>query len=53
MKGLKKFYSIIFFSFPLFVSAVKQKTHGVIIQHASFDMSLWTEMIPKVMLDYP
>jgi hypothetical protein len=41
------------FSFPLFVTAVKQKTHGVIIQHASFDGSLWTEMVPKVMLDYP
>ena len=53
MKVTMRFNIIIFFSFPLFVSAVKQKTYGVIIQHASFDMSLWTEMIPKVMLDHP
>ena len=41
------------FSFVLFVSAVKTKTHGEVIQHASFDNSLWTDMIPKIMLDYP
>ena len=29
------------------------KTHGEVIQHASFDSSLWTDMIPKIMLDYP
>ena len=29
------------------------KTHGEVIQHASFDAVLWTEMIPKMMLDYP
>ena len=29
------------------------KTHGEVIQHASFDSVLWTEMILKMMLDYP
>ena len=27
--------------------------HGEVIQHASFDTSLWTDMIPKMILDYP
>jgi hypothetical protein len=40
-------------SFPLFVSAVKSKTHGEVIQHASFDNSLWTDMVPKLLLEYP
>ena len=40
-------------SFPLFVFAVKSKTHGEVIQHASFDNSLWTEMVPKIILEYP
>ena len=40
-------------SFPLFVFAVKSKTHGEVIQHASFDNSLWTEMAPKIILEYP
>lgn len=39
--------------FPLFVSAVKSKTHGEVIQHASFDNSLWTDMVPKLLLEYP
>ena len=40
-------------SFVLFVSAVKSKTHGEVIHHASFDNSLWNEMIPKILLDFP
>lgn len=32
---------------------MKSKTHGEVIQHANFDGSLWTEMIPKILLDYP
>ena len=40
-------------SFYLFVSAVKAKTHGEVIQHASFDGSLWTDMVPKILLEYP
>ena len=32
---------------------MKSRTHGEVIQHASFDQLLWTEMIPKMMLDYP
>ena len=44
---------LLYFSFATFVSAVKAKTFGEVIQHASFEASLWTEMIPKVMLEYP
>ena len=40
-------------SFALFVTAVKCRTHGELIQHANFDSSLWSEMIPKILLDYP
>ena len=40
-------------SFVLFVSAVKSKTHGEVIHHASFDNSLWNEKIPKILLDFP
>ena len=32
---------------------MKSRTHGEVIQHASFDHVLWTEMIPKMMLDDP
>ena len=32
---------------------MKAKTYGEVIQHASFDGSLWTDMIPKIMLEYP
>ena len=44
---------LLYSSFSTFVSAVKAKTFGEVIQHASFEASLWTEMIPKVMLEYP
>jgi hypothetical protein len=40
-------------SFVLFVSAVKIKTHGEFIHYASFDNSLWNEMISKILLDFP
>ena len=40
-------------SFVLFISAVKSKTHGEVIHHANFDTSLWNEMIPKILLDFP
>ena len=40
-------------TFSLFVFAVKSKTHGEVIQHASFDNSLWTEMVPKIILENP
>ena len=39
--------------FPSFISTVRAKTHGEVIQHACFEPSLWTDMIPKVMLDFP
>ena len=35
------------------MSAVKTKTYGEVIHHGSFDPTLWTDMIPKMMLDYP
>ena len=49
----KHYVYFIISSFALFISAVKSRTHGEVIQHASFDSMLWTEMIPKMMLDFP